>query len=67
MPRPWVALLITLLVAAAGARAQDEPVLGKTLSEWLKILRTEKDVKFRRASLIALEVFGAKKAGVVPG
>src|SRR5438132_12922229 len=68
MPRRWIALVIASALFAPIARSQqEEPVLNKTLSEWLKILRTEKDVKWRRASLIALEVYGPKKAGVVPG
>src|SRR5439155_24119736 len=67
MPR-WIVVLSALVLVAPVARSQqEEPVLQKTLSEWLKILRTEKDVKWRRASLIALEVYGPKKAGVVPG
>src|SRR5438445_9493430 len=68
MPRRWIAVVIASALFAPIARSQqEEPVLNKTLSEWLKILRTEKDVKWRRASLIALEVYGPKKAGVVPG
>jgi HEAT repeat protein len=39
----------------------DEPILGKTVGEWIKILRTHKDVKYRRVALIALE--GSNTAG----
>ena len=67
MPRRWTAVLVALLLAPLVRSQQEDTVLNKTLGEWLKILRTEKDVKWRRASLIALEVYGPKKAGVVPG
>jgi HEAT repeat protein len=39
---------------------------GKTTAEWLKILKENKELKPRRAALIALEVIGAR-AGVVEG
>jgi len=55
-------LFIVTVLACGNAVGQDkkvdpldEPILGKTLGEWLKILRTHKNAKFRRAALIALE------------
>jgi HEAT repeat protein len=33
----------------------DEKIAGKTIGEWIKILRTDDNPKFRRAALIALE------------
>src|SRR5262245_47507204 len=41
--------------------------LDKTLSEWLKVLRTDKDIKARRKALFALESFDPKRVGVVAG
>src|SRR5262249_2378907 len=42
-------------------------VLGKKCAEWLTMLKEHKEVKFRRAALIALEVFGPGTPGVLPG
>jgi HEAT repeat protein len=46
---------------------QDETVLGKTRTQWLQLLKTAKEVKVRRAALIALEVLGPKMSGVTDG
>ncbi len=60
-------VLFALFTLVASAAAQDETVLGKKCSEWLTILKEHKETKFRRAALIALEVFGPKTRGVVDG
>jgi HEAT repeat protein len=61
-------LLAGLLLLVSTSRGQqDESVLGKNAAEWLKVLRDGKEAKLRRAAVIALEVFGAKKAGVTAG
>ncbi|HEX3314178.1 MAG TPA: HEAT repeat domain-containing protein [Gemmataceae bacterium] len=61
--------LVVLSQFAAFAPAQAPPptkVLEKTADEWIAILKEHKTVKFRRASLIALGVFGPKTSGVLP-
>src|SRR5262245_4077933 len=63
--RVWAVCL--LLLSPLICLAQDDPVLGKKRGEWLEILKTHKETKFRRAALIALEVYGAKSAGVLEG
>ncbi len=69
MKRFFSLALITVLVLAilGAASAQDakttdkkpetkeELILGKTIGEWITILRTHDNPKFRRAALIALE------------
>lgn len=63
-----LALTLTLtLGAAARAQKTEDTVLGKTCAQWLTILREHKELRFRRASLIALETFGPLVKGVVPG
>lgn len=52
---------LALLVAAGIARPQDETdriVFGKKASEWMQILRTDKDPRTRRKALIALDRAG---------
>lgn len=61
------AVLLVLVVLPACGWSQDDTVLGKKSSEWLAILKEHKEVKFRRAALIALEVFGPKTRGVLAG
>jgi HEAT repeat protein len=63
------AVLLSLVVVAPGAAfAQPPPtkVLNKTADEWIAILKEHKEPKYRRASLIALGVFGPKTSGVLP-
>jgi len=60
-------LIASLLAAPARTQQADNKVLGKTLPEWLTMLRENENARFRRASLIALEVYGPKHAGVLPG
>src|SRR5262245_30130913 len=37
----------------------DEKIAGKSIGEWIKILRTHEEIRFRRAALIALEAGAA--------
>jgi HEAT repeat protein len=67
--RAVLALLVALLAFAARGRAEeDEPAFrGKKLSDWLTMLREDKDVKRRRVALIAVEQIGpAKSRKVLP-
>lgn len=59
--------LFALLLIPVAAWSQDDTVLGKKCGEWLTILKEHKETKFRRAALIALEVFGPKTRGVLAG
>ena len=59
--------VLTLLLSPAIVWSQDDTVLGKKCGEWLKILKEHKELKYRRAALIALEVFGPKSRGVLAG
>jgi HEAT repeat protein len=61
----WAALLLT--AGLVGANEEQEPVvLRKPLSEWLTILRSDKQEKSRRGALIALEIVGLQSRKVVP-
>lgn len=60
-------LVLLAVLAPASCFAQEEEVLNKKRSEWLKILKEHKETKFRRAAIIALEVFGPKAQGVSKG
>src|SRR4051794_36446544 len=62
----FVALCFSLVLGTAAAAQQEETVLGKKASEWLQILREHKELRFRRASLIALEAIGPQARGVTP-
>lgn len=56
-----VGAVLALLAVSGTARAQDDTdrtVRGKKASEWLQILRTDKDLRNRRTALIALEIAG---------
>lgn len=58
--------ILGLFLATGAASAQDVDVFEKKKStEWMKILQEGKEVKHRRASLIALEVIGPRIKGVV--
>lgn len=59
------ALVALFAGTASTALAQDETIAGKKVSEWVKILKTHKEVKFRRAAVIALEVAGPKVKNVL--
>lgn len=63
-----VGILVGLLLAGqVRAQQQEEEVLGKKRSEWLKILKEHKESKYRRAAIIALGVIGPRATGVLPG
>jgi HEAT repeat protein len=66
----FLTLAALLLVAAPSARPDDapEPVLrGKTLTEWLDLLRQDKEYRSRLAGLIAAEAIGPLQSNkVVP-
>lgn len=67
--RAALALLFALLAFAAAGRAEeDEPAFrGKKLTDWLTMLRQDKEVKRRRAALFAVEQIGpAKSRQVLP-
>src|SRR5262245_54211827 len=56
-----VGACLALLGVSGTARPQDDTdrtVRGKKASEWLQILRTDKDLRNRRTALIALEIAG---------
>jgi HEAT repeat protein len=66
MSRPLAVLLALplacFLPAPAARAADDEPLLlGKKLSEWIKKLHEDKDVKERRRALIAVENIADEK------
>jgi hypothetical protein len=63
----WRLAFIIILAMPALVFSQDDTVLGKKSVEWLTVLKDHKEVKFRRAALIALEVFGPKTRGVLAG
>ncbi|MBI3407161.1 MAG: HEAT repeat domain-containing protein [Planctomycetes bacterium] len=63
MPRRFA--LFFLLIFPTFAQAQVNDVLMKKLPEWVALLNDQKDVKHRKAAVVALEVFGAKTTGVV--
>lgn len=68
MTRSVALSLVAMCSLLAGVSpGQDEVVLGKKAPEWLTLLKEAKEVRFRRAALIALEVFGPKVPGVIPG
>lgn len=59
------------LGAAAGQDAKktekkEDTILGKTIGEWIKILREHENPKFRRAALIALEYGSAASRTGLP-
>ena len=67
MNRVWLFVaIIGITVSLLGAvsaqndkkpeeKKKEETILGKTIGEWIKILRTHENPKYRRAALIALE------------
>ncbi|MFO0968423.1 MAG: HEAT repeat domain-containing protein [Gemmataceae bacterium] len=62
----WLASLTLASLTAFAARAGDVEFGGKTTTQWLAILKENKEVKLRQAALVALEVIGPRK-GVVEG
>ena len=62
-----VSLTVLISLACAVCHGQEEEVLGKKRSEWLTILKTHKEIKFRRAAVIALTVIGPRASGVLDG
>src|SRR5262245_19107138 len=66
---PLIVVIASIALAAPPrTRAEDdEPTFrGKKASEWVSILRTDKESKRRRVALIALETFGPKSRLVMP-
>jgi HEAT repeat protein len=54
--------IAVLLLAIPCLRADDEPVLqGKKVSEWVKALQGDTDVKVRRVAVYALQYFGVNQ------
>jgi HEAT repeat protein len=62
-----VSLFLLAWLVPAVCFAQEEEVLGKKRTEWLAILKEHKEIKFRRAAVIALEVIGPRSKGVLDG
>jgi HEAT repeat protein len=60
-----VRLSLVAFASSAVLAQSDTRVLNKTSDEWIAILKEHKEPKYRRASLIALGVFGAKANGVL--
>jgi HEAT repeat protein len=60
-------LVLLWLVPCFAADDRDPSVAGKKASEWLTILRTDKEARKRRGVLIVLEIFGPAAPGVLPG
>jgi HEAT repeat protein len=58
---------LVALSAGAAARAQEVLELGKSSAAWLKILAEAKEPKHKLVALIALERYGPKTKGVLPG
>lgn len=58
-------LLVLGLVSDSMGQAPDK-IMGKTAAEWIDTLKSNQDVRFRRAALIVLEVYGPRKEGVLP-
>jgi HEAT repeat protein len=65
--RVFLTPLVALLVLSSTAFGQEEEVLGKKRSEWLTILKTHKETKFRRIAVVALGVMGPRVQGVLDG
>jgi HEAT repeat protein len=66
MLRYWLAASLVILSLTAGAPVRasiedEEPtVQGKKLSEWITMLKTDKEEKRRRVSLIAIKIIATK-------
>src|SRR5438477_9667155 len=60
-------LVLAFFLAIPVCQAQEDEVLGKKRSEWLSILKTHKESKFRRAAVIALGAIGPRSGGVLDG
>jgi HEAT repeat protein len=66
--RPCVlGVLILTIFPLSACFGQEEEIRGKKLSEWLKMLKTHKEAKNRRAAVIVLSVVGPKVNGVLDG
>ncbi|MBX9679460.1 MAG: HEAT repeat domain-containing protein [Gemmataceae bacterium] len=48
----------------AHSQSKDLELLGKTRGEWIDILKSHKEAKFRRASILVLEAFGPRTVGI---
>jgi len=46
------------------AQAKDLELLGKTRGEWIDILKSHKEPKFRRAAILVMETFGPRTVGI---
>jgi HEAT repeat protein len=60
-------LAVLWLVPSLAADDRDPSFGGKKASEWLTVLRSDKDAKKRRGVLIVLEYLGPAVPGVLPG
>jgi HEAT repeat protein len=58
-------LLVMVSIATSFGQAPNK-IQGKTAAEWIETLKTHKEVRFRRAALIVLEVYGPRTEGVLP-
>src|SRR5438046_133819 len=61
-----VTALVTLVFAVPSFGQTPDKIQGKTAAEWIETLKSHKDVRFRRAALIVLEVYGPRSEGVLP-
>src|SRR5271157_2385817 len=62
-----ISLFLLVWFPCAVCYGQEEEVLGKKRSEWLTILKTHQETKFRRAAVVVLGVIGPKAKGVLEG
>ena len=64
MSRLWLATTLSLAIfvpAVSAAIDDEEPaVAGRKLSDWVKMLKTDKDEAHRRAALTALQIIGKR-------
>ncbi|MEI7686190.1 MAG: HEAT repeat domain-containing protein [Planctomycetota bacterium] len=67
MTRILFASVLMVVAVGSNVRAQaPDKIQGKTAAEWVEILKTHKELKFRRVALIVLEVYGPRTDGVLP-
>jgi len=65
--RRHLLVVAILSVAISGlTRAQDDTVLGKSRNEWLQILDSDPKTRMRKASVIALGIYGPHRKEVLP-
>jgi len=61
-----VALPVFFLSLPALSRSQENEVLGKSKSEWLKILEKDEKPRSRKAAVLALGIMGGGKSDILP-